>query len=152
MILTATPTLWKAMLDLPLACRFGAAPPELVARHARHAPPAHRTGDRFLEDLHATLAALPLALKARIDRQLLGVFYLRGLGSCVVTDVRTADGAEMVGTLVAIDEEALLPVRAHRATVRRAALAYLLEEALAAIDVRGASSARSRTASATACR
>ncbi|TWI63630.1 hypothetical protein IP91_03602 [Pseudoduganella lurida] len=140
------------MLDLPLACRFGAAPPELLACHAPRELPALPARDRFLEDLHATLAALPVALKARIDRQLLGVFYLRGLGSCVVTDVGTADGAQIVGTLVAIDEDALLPVQAHRATVRRAALAYLLEEALAAIDVRGASSARSRTASATVCR
>jgi hypothetical protein len=127
MISTTTPALWQAMRALPLTCRFGAAPPELRAHHRVTAAP-HGGGTRFLGELHAALAALPDALKARVDPLLLGVFYLDGLGTCVVTDV-VSDGGRIVGTLVAIDTQALRDVGTDRPAMRAAALRYLLEEA-----------------------
>jgi len=129
MIRTDTPALWRAMRALPLACRFGAAPPELRARHGVAAQPVMPPDDRFLDDLHAALAGLPDALTARVDPLLLGVFYLDGLGSCLVTDVVAAHDGALVGSLIAIDENALRDVRTERASMRRAALQYLLTEA-----------------------
>lgn len=129
MIHTDTPALWRAMRALPLACRFGAAPPELRARHAVAAHLSTPPHDRFLDDLHAALAALPGALKARVDPLLLGVFYMDGLGSCLVTDVVTAADGALVGSVVIIDEHALRDVRTERTSMRRAALQYLLTEA-----------------------
>ncbi|QGZ41185.1 hypothetical protein IP92_00099 [Pseudoduganella flava] len=129
MISTTTPALWQAMRTLPLACRFGAAPPELRALHRTAVTECADDGARFLGELHAALAALPAALKARVDPLLLGVFYLDGLGTCVVTDVVSGGDGGLVGTLVAIDTAALRDVDCNRPAMRAAAMRYLLEEA-----------------------
>lgn len=144
MISTTTPALWQAMRALPLACRFGAAPPELRALH--RAPAMRRADDGacFLGELHAALAALPAALKARVDPLLLGVFYLDGLGTCVVTDVVSGGDGGFVGTLVAIDTAALHDVSGSRPAMRAAALRYLLEEAFDSVAERRRVSAKGR--------
>ena len=111
MIYTATPYLWEQMLDVPLAQRVAPAPEELVRFAIQYnestgnasVPAAARPAQDFADDVESAIDTLPLLVKNSLSPRLLGVFFMRGLGSSAVTDVVARANGDIIGSVVAVD-------------------------------------------------
>ena len=111
MIYTATPFLWEQMLDVPLAQRIAPAPEELVrfaiqynaATGNASVPAAANVAQDFADDVEMAIDSLPQQVKHSLSPRLLGVFFMRGLGSSAVTDVVARANGDIIGSVVAVD-------------------------------------------------
>ncbi len=125
MIVTQHPRTWRARLDAPVPDRIGAAPPELIdelvayvamvnALTGNPAVTAAAAAPRdLLDDVRAAIAGMPDAVTGMLPGVLLGVYFAHALGSSAITDIVTDEQGDTIGTVVALDIDALLTRRAN---------------------------------------
>jgi hypothetical protein len=121
LVVTQIPEFWNAKLKLPLIERFGPAPAELVSYVAlvnsatgNPAVPAAVTAPPdLLADVQHAIGGMPAVVTNLLGDALLGVYFASGLGSSAVTDVVVAADGRVLGSVVALDLEALLERRAN---------------------------------------
>lgn len=111
MIYTATPFFWEHMLDAPIARRLAPAPAELVEFVAQYnratgnasVPGSAAPGRDFADDAGMAIEELPLQVKNKLAPCLIGVFFMKGLGSSAVTDVVARANGDIIGAVVMLD-------------------------------------------------
>jgi hypothetical protein len=117
LVVTQHPGFWSEKLKLPVIERFGPAPDELVnyvaffnsATGNPAIPAAASAGPDLLDDVRRAIEGMPAVVTNLLHDTLLGVYFASGLGSSAVTDVVVAADGQVLGSVVALDLDALTP-------------------------------------------
>jgi len=124
-IVTQHPRTWRARLDAAVPDRIGAAPPELIDELVAYVAMVNAlTGNPavtaaatappdLLDDVRGAIADMPESVTAMLPGVLLGVYFAHALGSSAITDIVTDEQGVTIGTVVALDIDALLTRRAN---------------------------------------
>ena len=110
MIIATDISSWNAAANRPLHERHGTAPKELldyVARVNGRAAHAVQADTGFVDDVAAALHELPAVVRALLQDNFLGVYFVSGLGSSAATDIVIAADGAFLGIAVALDVDAV---------------------------------------------
>lgn len=115
MIVTSDAGFWEELRRRPLAQRLAPAPAELIdyvtlfntATGNPQRPRPVITPLDFLGDVRRAIEELPPVVQQMLERELLGICVASGLGSSAITDVVFRPSGEVMGSVVALDLDAL---------------------------------------------
>ena len=121
MIVTQRPNFWMDKLSQRVTERFGAGPQEVVdyvalvnsATGVAGTPTAAFAAADLLHDLACAIQGMPAPVIRALQDRLLGVYFVRELGSSAITDVVVDENGNILGSVVALDLEAFLSRRAN---------------------------------------
>jgi glutathione synthase/RimK-type ligase-like ATP-grasp enzyme len=101
------------MFDKPLVQRLEPAPEELVNLVAQHnattstavEPRTAIPAADLLADVHAAVEELPQVIRNHLEPRLLGIFFMRGIGSSAITTLVAYANEDLLGAVVVLDAE-----------------------------------------------
>jgi hypothetical protein len=110
----------SSMAERPVAQRLAPAPPDLVeylnldniANGFVEQPRAAAMDEAFVGDVRRAIEGIPAPVLAAIDRKLLGIYFVEGLGSSGFTDI-VERGSAPVRAFVVLDAGVLSKLKAN---------------------------------------